>query len=222
MGRRLRSMLWVRLRGSLREFFVESVEAIYSSASGHLASDGGHFACGVCCVCAAASVGTAAGGLSDDPGADILSGSESGGDGFVGDGSTGAAVRADTGAEPDDFDEFGRRQRDYAAVLAGGEHRRCAAGRAGGDQCGVQLSAEGPAESAGVQQGESGGRADYDAVADERYFAAAEGGRPGGHSDRAEDLAAFRCRAGVDQWRAEAGSADSGESDGVSELWVGP
>ncbi len=30
-----------------------------------------------------------------------------------------------------------------------------------------QLSAEGPAESAGLQQGESGGRADYDAGADD-------------------------------------------------------
>src|SRR3984885_8838461 len=119
MGRRLRSMLWVRLRGSLREFFVESVEAIYSSASGHLAPDGGHFACGVCCVCAAAGVGAAAGGLSDDPGADVLSGGESGGDGFVGDGAAGAAVRADTGAKPDDIDELGRGQRDNPAVLAG-------------------------------------------------------------------------------------------------------
>src|SRR5882757_830597 len=118
MGRRQRSMLLVRLRGSLREFFVESVEAIYSSASGHLAPDGGHFACGICCVCAAAGIGAAAGGLSDDSGADVLSGGESGGDGFVGDGSAGAAVWTDTGIESDDVDELGRRQCDYAAVFA--------------------------------------------------------------------------------------------------------
>src|SRR5438034_4532784 len=121
-------MLWVRLRGSLREFVDKPVEAIYSAASGHLASDGGHFACGICCVCAAAGVGAAAGGLSDDPGADVLSGGEPGGDGVVGDGAAGASVWADTGAEPDDVDEFRRRQRDYAAVLAGGVDRRGAAG----------------------------------------------------------------------------------------------
>src|SRR5271170_4642793 len=144
-----------KLRVSPREFFDESIEAIYSSASGHLAPDGGHFACGICCVCAAARVGVAAGGLSDDSGADVLSGSEPGGDGFVGNGSAGTAVWADTGTEPDDIDEFGRREHDYAAVLAGGVDRRGAAGCAGGDQRGVQLSAEGPAEPAGVQQGES-------------------------------------------------------------------
>src|SRR5580692_5449353 len=172
-------MLWVRLRGSRREFVDKPVEAIYSSASGHLASDGGHFACRICCVCAAAGIGAAAGGLSDDSGADVLSRGEPGGDGVFGDGSAGAAVWTDTGAEPDDVDELGRRQRDYAAVFAGGVDRCGAAGCAGGDQRGVQLSAEGSAESAGVQQGESGGCADYDAVADERYAAAAEGGGSG-------------------------------------------
>src|SRR5437016_12685431 len=119
-------MSWVRLRGRLREFHVKSIEAIYSSASGHLASDGGHFACGFCCVCAAAGVGAAAGGLSDDSGADVLSGGEPGGDGVIRDGAAGAAVWADSGAEPDDVDELGRRQRDYAAVLAGGVDRCCA------------------------------------------------------------------------------------------------
>src|ERR1700732_2159589 len=116
-------MLWVRLRGSLREFVDKPVEAIYSSASGHLASDGVHCACGICCVCAAAGVGIAAGRLSDDPGTDVLSGGEPGGDGVFGDGTAGAAVWPDTGAESDDVDELGRRQRDYAAVLAGGVHR---------------------------------------------------------------------------------------------------
>src|SRR3977135_1407112 len=124
-------MLWVRLRGRRRAFVDKPVEAFYSSAGGHLASDGGHFACGICCVCAASGVGAAAGGLSDDPGADVLSGGEPGGDGFVGDGSAGAAVWANSGAESDDVDELRRRQRDYAAVLAGGVDRRGAAGWAG-------------------------------------------------------------------------------------------
>src|SRR5258708_17725057 len=109
-------MWWVRLRGRRREFH-KPIKAIYSSASGHFASDGGHFACGICCVCAAAGVGAAAGGLSDDPGADVLSGGEPGGDGFVGDGASGAAVWTDTGAESDDVDELGRREREYAAVF---------------------------------------------------------------------------------------------------------
>src|SRR5260370_31384773 len=129
-------MLWVRLRGRRREFnqsgfnepgVHEPFEAIYSSASGHLASDGGHFAFGICCVCAAAGVGAAAGGLSDDPGADVLSRGEPGGDGVFGDGAAGATVWADTGAESDDVDELGWWQRDYAAVLAGGVDRRCTA-----------------------------------------------------------------------------------------------
>src|SRR5260370_31592698 len=102
-------MLWVRLRGRRREFnesgfnepgVDESFEAIYSSASGHLASDGGHFACGFCCVCAAAGVGAAAGGLSDDSGADVLSGGAPGGDGVFGDGAAGTAGLADTAAAP--------------------------------------------------------------------------------------------------------------------------
>src|SRR5258708_36561419 len=108
-------MLWVRLRGRRRECnesgfnepgVDESFKAIYSSASGHLASDGGHFACGICCVCAAAGVGAAAGGLSDDSGADVLSRGEPGGDGVFGDCSAGAAVWTDTGAESEGVDEL--------------------------------------------------------------------------------------------------------------------
>src|SRR5262245_14150224 len=49
----------------------ESVTAIYSSAGGHLAVDGGHFACGVGRVHAASPVGAAASRLSDDPGDDV-------------------------------------------------------------------------------------------------------------------------------------------------------
>src|ERR1700722_9038670 len=83
----------------------EPIKAIYSSACGHLAIDGGHFACGLGRVPAAAGFGASAGGLSDDPGADVLSGCQPGGDGVIGDGSAGAAVWADTGPEPDDIDE---------------------------------------------------------------------------------------------------------------------
>src|SRR5438067_5997217 len=214
-------MAWLRLWGRSREVY-KSIKAVYSSASGHLASDGGHFACGFCCLCAAAGVGAAASGLSDDSGADVLSGSEPGGDGFIGNGTAGTAVWTDSGTKSDDVDELGRRQRDYAAVLAGGVDRRGAAGCAGGDQCGVQLSAEGPAEPASVQQGESGGRADYDAVADERDAAAAEGGGSGGHGDRTKDLAVVGRGAGVEQQRAEASGADPGESDGAGELRAEP
>src|ERR1700761_8222012 len=109
----------IRRLVSRHEFYIKPIEAIYSSARGHLASDGGHFACRCGCVPATASVSAAASGLSDDPGADVLSGSESGGDGVVGDRSAGAAVWGDPGTEPDDVDKFGRRQCDYAAVFAG-------------------------------------------------------------------------------------------------------
>src|SRR6202000_3316898 len=120
MGRRLRSMPSIRRRVRIHEFHIKSIEAIYSSARGHLAHDGGHFSWWLCGVCVAAGVGVAAGGLSDDPGADVLSGRKPAGDGVLGDGSAGTAVRANTGAKPDDVDELGRRQCDYAAVLARG------------------------------------------------------------------------------------------------------
>ena len=112
----------LRGRGSLHEFFDEygknePIEAIYSSASGHLAPDGGHFACGVCRVCAAAGVGAAAGGLSDDSGADVLSGREPRGDGVVGDGAAGAAVRQVPGLNQMTSTSSGGGSRDHAAVL---------------------------------------------------------------------------------------------------------
>src|ERR1700694_462015 len=106
------------------------------------------FACGRGCVFAIAGVAPAAGGLPDDPGDDVLSGCEPGGDGVFGDFAAGAAVRTDSRAEPDDIDEFGRRQRDYAAVFADGVDRYRAAGRAGGNQRSHELSAEGPSQSA--------------------------------------------------------------------------
>src|SRR5258708_9423862 len=61
----------------------EPFTAVYPPAGGHLSFDGGHFACRICCLSAAAGVGAAAGGLPDDPGDDVLSGCETRGDGVL-------------------------------------------------------------------------------------------------------------------------------------------
>lgn len=42
--------LAIVVQGNLKEPADESFTAIYSAAGGHLASDGGHFACGRSCV----------------------------------------------------------------------------------------------------------------------------------------------------------------------------
>ena len=55
---------------------------------------------------AASGFRAAAGGLSDDSGADVLSRRESRRDGFVGDHAAGAAIRPGARAQPDDFDEL--------------------------------------------------------------------------------------------------------------------
>src|SRR5579864_7194005 len=84
----------------------EPFAAIYSPAGGHLAFDGGHFACRWRRLSAVAGFGAAEGGLPDDPGDDVLSGGKPGGDGLIRDVSFGAAVWTNTGVEPDDLDEL--------------------------------------------------------------------------------------------------------------------
>ena len=56
----------------------------------------------------------AAGRLSDDPGADVLSGRQPGSDDVVGDRSLGAAARANARTEPDDIGELRRRLDHHA------------------------------------------------------------------------------------------------------------
>ena len=58
---------------------------------------------------AAAGLGAAASGLSDDPGRDVLSGRQPGRDGLLGHGAARAAVRTGAGPEADDVDQLRRR-----------------------------------------------------------------------------------------------------------------
>ena len=80
----------------------------------------------------------------------------------------------------------------------------------------------GSAQSSDLQQGESGGCADSDAGADVGFAAAVEGRGSCRHVAGAEDFAAAGSGAGFDQRRAEAGSADPGESDGAGVLRTEP
>ncbi len=72
-----------------------------------------------------------------------------------------------------------------------------------------------PADAAGLQQDESGGRAGADAGGYVGHDSAGEGGGSGGHAAGAEALAAERRRPGEHQRRAEAGGAHSGEPGGA-------
>src|SRR5690554_5133357 len=72
----------------------ESFAAIYFAADRDVAADDSDIAGGPGDVQAIAGVGVAAGGLSDDPDIDVLSGCEPGSDGVGGDGAIGAAIRA--------------------------------------------------------------------------------------------------------------------------------
>ena len=74
------------------------------------------------------------------------------------------------------------------------------------------LSADRSADSADLQQDQSGRRADSDAGADLDTHAAVQGGGPGRHAAGAENLAAARRRPGEHQRRPEAGRARPGES----------
>ncbi len=153
---------------------------------------------------------------------DVLSGREPGGDGIVGDGAAGAAVRTDSGTDPDDVDEFGRRQRHYAAVRPGGVDRHRAAGCAGGDQCGYSYLPKDLPNPPVYSKVNPADAPIHDAGADERLASAGEGGRPRRHDSGAEDLAALRRRTGLDQRRTEAGGPHPGEPDGAGELRAEP
>src|SRR5436190_10093682 len=105
----------------------ESVTAFHSSSGRHIPNDVRGIAGGDRGLPATAGFGVAGGGLSNDSGDDVLSGRGPDGDGIVGNGSTGAAVRAGAGAESDDVFEFARQLDHHAAVYAGPEHRYCRA-----------------------------------------------------------------------------------------------
>ena len=145
-----------------------------------------------------AALGPARGRLSDDPGPDLLSRREPGGDDLVGDGAARAAVRPDAEPEPDDVAKLGRRVGHHVAVRARHRPRHRRAGSAGGDQRRRQSFARRPAGAADLRQGQSGRRADPDA---RRRFGLDEADRGRGHHRNppgAETVAIARRRSGFD------------------------
>ena len=98
--------------------------------------------------------------LSHHSGDDVLSGRESGCDGLRRDRAHGAPVRAGSGPEPDDLHQFVWQLGHHAAIQSRPEHRRRRAGSAGCDQRRNHLLAARSAQSADLQQGQSGGFAD--------------------------------------------------------------
>ena len=126
------------------------------------------------------------------------------------------------GLEPDDVDELVRELDHHAAVCARSQHRRGRAGSAGGDQCGVEFVAARSAESADLQQDQSGRLADSDAGADVGEPAAEQNRRSRRDNALAENFAVARRRHGQHQRRPEAGGADSGESDAACVVRIEP
>src|ERR1700736_4541371 len=130
---RLRTPLLIllrSLRGALRD---ESFAAVYFTAGGDHASDGRHLVGGIRRLPATSGFRLTAGRLPHDTSADVLSGRQSGSDGFFGHWSTGTAIRGNTRAEPDDLDEFIRQLDYYFAIRVGLKHRYCRTGSASGD-----------------------------------------------------------------------------------------
>ena len=158
----------------------------------------------------------------DHPGAHLLSRRQPGCDGDLDHRAAGAPVRPDAGPDPDDLDQLRRQLGHHPAVQPGPEPGRGRAAGAGGHQRRFHLPAQGPAQSAGLQQGQSGRRADPDPGADLRHPAAAPGRGPGRHPLRPEDLPAAGGRPGEHQRRPAPGGAGPGQPDGPGLLRPDP
>src|SRR5208283_1546206 len=94
----------------------ESVSSVYFTTGGDVAVNGGDYVGGRRRLSAVARVGVAGGRLPDDSGGYFLSGRQSGCDGFGCNCASGAAVRASSGAQSDDFHEF-RWELDYCSAV---------------------------------------------------------------------------------------------------------
>ena len=113
----------------------ESVAAVHSAAGGDHPADDRHHAVRHAGVQIPAGRRLARSGLSDHPGADLLSRRQSGRDDIVRHRAAGGAVRPDAESQPDEFGEFGRRLGHHAAVRAHHLPRCRRTGGAGRDQC---------------------------------------------------------------------------------------
>ncbi len=189
----------------------EPVQAVHPAADRDLAVDGGGAARRHRRLPPAPRVGAAGGGLSDDPGDHLLSRRQPGRDGLRRHRAAGAPVRPGAGPEPDDLDQLRGGVDHHPAVHSRSRHRRRRAAGAGGDQRRRHLPAARPAEPAGLQQDEPGGRPGAHPGADLEDAAALEGGGPRRYPPGAEGVAAPRRRPGADQRRPEAGGAHPGQ-----------
>src|SRR5437016_6579565 len=100
----------------------EPFPAIYLAAGRDRPADGRHSAGRHGGLSAVAGLGIAAGRLSHDSSADVLSRRQPYGDGLVHHVAAGAPVRSDSRADPDDVEQLGRLLGDYAALRLGPEY----------------------------------------------------------------------------------------------------
>src|SRR5713226_1641205 len=105
-----------RQRAVLEDLRDESVTAVYSAAGRHHPLDGRRPSCWLGGFQAIAHLGVASGRLPYDPGSNVLSRRQPRSNGFFGHGSSGAAIRANSGLESNDLNEFPRELDDHAAI----------------------------------------------------------------------------------------------------------
>ena len=168
---------------------------------------------------APAAVDLAAGRLSDDPGADVLSRRQSGSDDVVGYGAVGTPAWPDARAEPDDLGEFGRRLDHHPAIQPRSRPRRGRAGGAGRHQCRQQSLAKRSSRSARLCEDQPCRRTDPHACRDLEEPVAHRPGRLERDQAGAEDLATDRRRACHHQRRSSAGRAHSVQTASAGRLW---
>ena len=200
----------------------ESFPHLHPAPGGDHPADGGHSAGRRRGLPPVAGFRPAPGGLPHHPGAHLFPGGQPRRHGLLRHRAPGAPVRADAGAEADDLQQLRRQFGHHPAVQSEPQPGRGRTGGAGGHQCRGHLPAQRPAQSAGLQQGQSGGCADPDAGPHFRYPAAAQGRRPGGYPAGPEDLPTAGRGASQHQRRPAAGGADSGQPHGPGRLWPDP
>ena len=148
-----------------RELAVEPFATLHSSAGRNIAADGRRPARRRCGLQAVTRLGAAGGRLSDDPGPHVLSRRQPGRDGLVGHRAARAPVRPSAGPESDDLHQLRRQLGHHAAVRLStstsmSPNRKCRR-----RSTRHQPFCRGSAQSADLQQGQSGGCADSDAGA---------------------------------------------------------